>query len=245
MPITSPAGWNLIFSDDFNTNTASGTFPGPNYSNGVWTGGPYSATWTSYEPGWTDTSGAGTYETSNISVSNSCLIINLKTVGTTIEVAAPNAVLPGHAAYAGQLYGMYSVCFKADPDLQGFKTAWLLWPDNNVWADGEIDFPEGDLTGTIHAFDHVVGNPSVNAFAADTGVTYTSAWHVATTEWTAAGVTFILDGKVIGTSPMSPSVPMHWVLQTETTTDPGAPPPAPSVAGNVYVDWVAVYSSTT
>jgi hypothetical protein len=237
MPITSPAGWNLIFSDDFNTNTASGTFPGPNYSNGVWTGGPYSATWTSYEPGWTDTSGAGTYETSNISVSNSCLILHLSTVGNTVQVAAPLPILPGGTPGSGQTYGMYSVCFRADPGLNGFKTAWLLWPVSNVASQGEIDFPEGDLAGTIGAYDHTVGDQPLNAFAADTGATYTS-WHVATIEWTAAGVTFILDGKVVGTSTMSPSVPMHWVLQTET--DGGSP--AASVAGDVNIDWVAVYA---
>jgi hypothetical protein len=61
---------------------------------------------------------------------------------------------------------------------------------------------------------------------------------VATIEWTAAGVTYLLDGKVIGTSTMSPSASMHWMIQTETNG--GAP--APSVAGNLYVDWVAIYA---
>ncbi len=231
MPTTSPAGWNLIYSDNFNTNVAAGSWPTS----------AYSASWTAYPTPWTDTSGAGSYETTNISVSNSCLILHLSTVGNTVQVAAPVPILPGNGPYQGmfkgQLYGMYSVCFRADAGVNGFKTAWLLWPDNNTWADGEIDFPEGDLASTIGGYDHEVGNPSANALAAVTGDTYTS-WHVATIEWTAAGVTFILDGKVIGTSSMSPSVPMHWVLQTET--DGGAP--AASVAGNVYIDWVAVYS---
>jgi hypothetical protein len=245
MPTTSPAGWNLIFSDNFNTNVAAGSFPGttqvdPPYGT-TWTGGPYASTWTAYLPGWQDTTGAGTYEVSNLRASDSCLNIGLKTVGTTIEVANPNVILPGHAAYAGQLYGMYSVCFRADPGLQGLKTAWLLWPDNDIHADGEIDFPEGDLDGTIGGYVHnITGDPTENVLAVSTPDTYLT-WHVATIEWTAAGVTFILDGKVVGTTTTSPSVPMHWVLQTETSTD-GTGPPAPSVAGNVYVDWVAIYS---
>ena len=53
------------------------------------------------------------------------------------------------------LYGRISVRFKADP-LHGFKTAWLLWPDSGVWPrDGELDYPEGDLSqafyGAVHA----------------------------------------------------------------------------------------------
>ncbi len=227
MPSTSPAGWNMIFSDDFTTNVAPGSWPGS----------AYSAKWTAYGPPETDTSKAGSYETSNISVSNRCLILHLGTTGSTVQVAAPVPILPGKAAFSGQTYGMYSVCFRADAGLTGFKTAWLLWPDSNVWSQGEIDFPEGDLGGSINAFDHTVGDPSVNAFGTNTGAPYTS-WHVATIEWTAAGVTYFLDGKVVGTSTMSPSVPMHWVLQTET--DGGKP--AASVAGNVYINWVAVYA---
>ena len=228
MPTTNPAGWKLIFSDNFTTNLAAGSWPGS----------AYAAKWTAYGPGWKDTSGAGTYETSNISVEDSCLTLHLATVGNTVEVAAPAPILPGKRAWVGQTYGMYSVCFRADAGLRGFKTAWLLWTDSNIWADGEIDFPEAVLGGAMNAYDHEIGNPSVNAFAVQhTGVTYTS-WHVATIKWTAASVTFILDGKVIGSTTMSPSVPMHWVLQTET--DHRAP--AASVAGNVYIDWVAIYA---
>ena len=158
-----------------------------------------------------------------------------------VQVAAPIPLLagsdPSKGVRAGQWYGMYSVCFKADAGLKGFKTAWLLWPDSNVWADGEIDFPEADLGDTINAFDHQVGNPSVNALAVSTSAYYTS-WHVATIKWTAARVSFILDGRVIGSSTMSPSVPMHLVLQTETDLRA----PAAPVAGNVYIDWVVIYA---
>ena len=36
-----------------------------------------------------------------------------------------------------------------------------------------------------------------------------------------------------------PSTPMHWVLQTETRTF--GPPPTDAAAGDVLVDWVAVW----
>ena len=39
--------------------------------------------------------------------------------------------------------------------MDGYKVAWLLWPKSGVWPrDGEIDFPEADLIGTISAFMH-------------------------------------------------------------------------------------------
>ena len=141
----------------------------------------------------------------------------------------------------GQAYGRYSVRFKADA-LPGYKTAWLLWPDSESWpADGEIDFPEGNLGSTDHinAFAHYASSAGgQDAFS--TSATY-SSWHTATVEWIPGKITFYLDGAVIGTSTkMVPTNPMHWVLQTETNLDGYAP--ADSVAGHVYVDWVSVWT---
>ena len=69
-----------------------------------------------------------------------------------------------------------------------------------------------------------------------------TGWHTAVTEWTPKSVRFLLDGKVVGSSPdpaMIPNKPMHWVLQTETAIN-GKKPPASS-AGHVLIDWVAAY----
>ena len=70
---------------------------------------------------------------------------------------------------------------------------------------------------------------------------YGSSWHTTTTEWTPSAVTFYLDGQMIGQSTSRiPNTPMHWVIQTETST--WAPAPSDTTAGNVQIDWVAVYS---
>ena len=59
-------------------------------------------------------------------------------------VAALLPKVPG-STRNGQKYGRYAVRFKADP-IDGYKIAWLLWPDSRVWPrDGEIDFPERNL----------------------------------------------------------------------------------------------------
>jgi beta-glucanase (GH16 family) len=149
-------------------------------------------------------------------------------------VSAPTPKLPK------MLYGRFAVRFKADP-IPGYKTAWLLWPDSEVWPrDGEIDFPEGDLTSTIGAFMHRQnGTSGGDQDAFSSSFRYTS-WHTAVIEWTANRVNFILDGVTIGSSTSRiPNTPMHWVLQTETQIGGGAP--ASTAQGRVLIDWVAVY----
>jgi hypothetical protein len=125
------------------------------------------------------------------------------------------------------------------------RTAWLLWPDGpngGDWTNGEIDFPEGNLNGTIQAFmHHHRGNPQAQE-AYSTNVTY-NAWHTAVIEWTPTNVRFILDGVTIGNDTLTqylPNTPMHWVLQTETTQSG----PTNAAVGNVQIDWVSIWSRT-
>jgi beta-glucanase (GH16 family) len=153
-------------------------------------------------------------------------------------VNAPQPVLPG--GKRGQIYGRYAIRFKADP-VQGYKTAWLLWPDSGKRAEGEIDFPETvNLSdGTIHAFVHPTTGASQTAF--NTGVREAGAWHTAVIVWTPGRCRFILDGKQVGVDRSGiPDTPMHWVIQTETQLSGGPPPD--NASGHVYIDWVAVYA---
>jgi hypothetical protein len=49
-----------------------------------------------------------------------------------------------------------------------------------------------------------------------------------------------LDGRIIGsTTTRVPSVPMHWVLQTETSL---STVPSNATNGHVLIDWVSVWS---
>jgi beta-glucanase (GH16 family) len=141
----------------------------------------------------------------------------------------------------GLLYGRYAVRFRSDP-IPGYKTAWLLWPEHNEdWPEyGEIDFPEGNLDGTISAFMHRWnGTSGSDQDAYTTDARYTS-WHTAVIEWTPDYVNFILDGTLIGKSTSRiPQGSMHWVLQTETNLD--GYEPDDSAQGHVQIDWVAVY----
>jgi beta-glucanase (GH16 family) len=153
-------------------------------------------------------------------------------------VAAPYPKLPGGN---DQLYGRYAVRYRTDA-ISGYKQAWLLWPKSNTWPrDGEIDFPEADLGSTVSAFVHHQGATSgSDQDAYGTGSNATS-WHTAVIEWSPGKVTFLWDGRVIGTSTSRvPNTAMHWVLQTETALN--GTTPSDSAAGHVQIDWVAVWS---
>lgn len=222
LPVGDLPGWRQVFSDDFTTAVSAGEFPGSAYSD----------RWTVYPDGWQDTSRRGVYTPSQVlSVRDGKLIKHLQVTEDGPLVAAALPKLPQ------QTYGRYSVRFRADP-VRGFKTAWLLWPDSEKWPDdGEIDFPEGSLDGTIDAYAHHA-NPRGGQDHFCTTARY-DTWHVATTEWLPGKVSFLLDGHLVGTSTKQvPDLPMHYVLQTETALRGGQDPRG----GYVEVDWVSIYA---
>jgi hypothetical protein len=232
MPLGDLPGWHQLFTDDFTTDVPVGSFPSA-----------VSDKWSAYPDGTKDTSNNGTYEPDQVtSVQNGILNVHLHTQNGTHMVAALLPKLPGAPGREGGLqYGRYVIRFKADT-IAGYKVAWLLWPDSENWPyDGEIDFPESNLDGTINAFmHHQDGTSSSDQDAYPTNARY-SSWHTAVIEWLPTRVTFILDGNVIGNSTARiPNTPMHWVIQTETAL--GGSVPSDSIAGNVQIDWVAVYS---
>ncbi len=230
-PNPNPGGpWTLAFNDDFNTNATEGSFLSK-YSN-----------WDAYAYGWQDTSKRGTYDPGILSVNNGMMNMHLNTTSDGVHhVAAPMPKIPG-TSYSNMMYGRYEVRFRADA-VAGYKTAWLLWPQSEVWPrDGEVDFPEGNLDGSIGAYMHRQGGTS----GGDQDAYSTNArfpdWHTATLEWKPGDMTFILDGQVIGHSTNRvPNTPMHWVLQTETKLDGTVPN---DTSGNVQIDRVSVWKYT-
>ena len=110
----------------------------------------------------------------------------------------------------GQTYGRFSVRFKA-VGATGYGTAMMLWPSDRAgcpggcWSDGEIDFPEGNLGGTMWAHHHplncVYGGDSSHADcnSADsehTDVSFTG-YHQVTTEWTPSSVKYFIDSRLV------------------------------------------------
>ena len=239
MPIGNLPGWKQVFAEDFvNGNVPVGEFPG----------GKYGAKWSeNYADGTPDTAAqlneakSGYFPSKVLSVKDGVLDMYLHSENGTSMGAAPSPKFSETSGrpYNSQLYGRYSVRFKADP-LPGYKTAWLLWPDSKQWPeDGEIDFPEGDLASSIFAAMHATGSAEgehIDMF--HTTATF-SSWHTATIEWYPGRVEFFLDGRSIGISATStPDTPMHYILQTESCLPVC---PAPETSGHLYVDWVAIW----
>jgi hypothetical protein len=235
MPVGNIPGWRQIFADDFTKAVPAGQFPAL-----------VADKWTAYPDGWRDTSKYGTYMPSKvISISDGVMDMYLRTENGVHMVAAPVPRPPGAVGRAGGLlYGRYAIRFRADP-VPGYKVAWLLWPDSESWPrDGEIDFPEGDLNSVMCAFMHRQGATVGNDQDGGCTTTMFTGWHTAVIEWLPSGTTFLLDGKVIGRpTNRVPNTPMHWVLQTETSLAGKAPPT--DAAGEVQIDWVAVYTPAT
>lgn len=216
--------WRPVFAEEFQESVAEGGFAAA-----------YSERWSVYPDGWPTTNATGTYQpTRTVSVHDGALDIR---VGTTESGPASAALVPRLPTY-GQLYGKYSVRFRADP-VPGYKVAFLLWPDSESWPDdGEIDFPEGELDGRISAFAHYASSSGgQDQFDTPNGL---GRWQVATIEWTPGRIRFLLDDVLVGESTRDvPDTSMHWVLQTEPT--PGQTP-SPQAAGSIYVDWVRAWS---
>lgn len=232
MPVGNLPGWTQVFTDDFTTNVPLGSFPSA-----------VSNKWGAYPDGWQDTTKNGTYMPSKVmSIANGVMNMHLFTENGVHMVTAPNPRVNG--SNTGQLYGRYVIRFKSDA-IPGYKTAWMLWPDSYQWTDGEVDFPEADLTNVIKGYSHDInGAPRNNAWAMNTNVPMAGAWHTAVIEWTPTALRYILDGKSYQTTTLAaiPTKPMHWLLQTETMLT--STPPPDDANGNITIDWVAIYRYT-
>ncbi len=227
MPRGNRPGWKLIFAEDFRTAARRGAFTST-----------YGVNWFSYNAGTRDTSGHGVYNVAKTtSVSGGVMDIYLH---TEKGVHYGNAVVARVRSTGwGQTYGRYSIRMRASA-IPGYKALALLWPDSDVWSQGEVDFPE------VNAL--VAGErPRANVYRAGrwqnftTRVAFVSGWHIYTTEWRPGRLTFLVDGKTVGTTTKDvPTVSMHYVLQYESVI--GGNPPPNSAAGHIQVDWVTMYS---
>jgi fibronectin type III domain protein/glycosyl hydrolase family 16 len=224
MPVGDLAGWRQVFTEDFTSNVALGSWPGG-----------YASKFDQYDYSHNppDTNGGGVWRTGkDVSVSGGMADYYLHSEN---DVAYSAAILPRTPT---QTYGRYQVRFKVDPGMTGWNSAWLLWPDDDVWpAHGEIDWPEGSLTGTMEAFMHYA-NPGGGQDPASSNVAFATGWHTATTEWLPGSVTCYLDGVAFRTFTREvPTLPMHWVLQSESGSKD-----RPTGSGHIKIDWLTIYT---
>ena len=238
-PIGNLDGWSQIFVDNFGIDVPLGQFPGR-----------VSDKWDAYPYPWKDTSKKGTYHPGKVvSIDNGILTKDLRTENDERLVAALTPKVTGSSPY-GQLYGRYSMRFRIDQKIPGYKIASLLWPDTGthitgssfgVGGNGEIDFPETELhydkvLGFVHHQNATRGDDQ-DYFIKELDL---REWHTYTFEWSPDLVVAYVDGVEIGrTSERIPRTPMHWVIQTETSPRFET---LSSTRGKIMLDWVAVWS---
>lgn len=222
--------WVPVMSEDFKTTAGLGQVQNI-----------YKNTFPMYPEG----TGNGKYlPNETTTVHDSLLDINVHHVGNVDAGAAGQFIQQnGEWAYTG---GRFSIRFRATGNPEGYGAAFILWPYNQNWSEGEIDFPEGELTSGTNLNQHRVGaNPEQKSLMLG-NVSNWSDWHTATIEWVPGKtLKYYMDGKIIAqeTNPANVPTTMHtWVVQTAAVDEStnGAPD---SSNGHLLIDWAVAYQA--
>jgi hypothetical protein len=222
MPSTDGGAWNRVFSEDFTDTTAPGRFESD-----------YADRFSVYH-GFADTAGTGRYQASTLSTHDGMLDMRLRTTKGGTPLAGGVVPLVG-GEWGGQTSGRYSIRMRSD-EVDGYGVAVLLWSDENVWADGEVDFPEGALGAPASLNVHCLEDPAQKCLQYDTAASLAD-WHTYTIEWTPSRMSFLIDDRVVSTTTESiPASRMHLVVQAGSN---GGHPPR-SAAGSLLVDWMTI-----
>ena len=246
MPATPPEGWTRIFEEDFDVPAAVGQFRSI-----------YGSKFANYNDGWPTTGAPANVRRCSskvVSVESGRMVYtqHAETLaaddpcreGSTnptwlnaVEQPIPNDGIMGKSN------ARWTIRFRVVAEtaaLEGQYLVPLLWPVTEAWpADGEIDFPEGGLSGNMVGFIHHQGATEPgDQTQVNTGVPFTPGWHTATTEWIGGtSVKLYLDGALVGeVTERVPNKAMRYVLQTETCWGGPCPPEGSSV--RIEWDWV-------
>jgi hypothetical protein len=236
VPTANLPGWQNIFWDDFTKDAALGSWANNNDPDKICYVGAQGQQWRSYPKTYLDTYQKRPYRSDAVlSVKNSCLDFWLHNVDGTPAGANPSPLITGTSQY--QTYGRYSARLRVTNNtLSEYHAAWLLWPQSEIWpADGEEDFPEGQLSGSVQGFHHYARSAGGQDVAAIPAGTKFTDWHTYTMEWSPGRVRFLLDDVVVlNSTAFVPSKNMRWQLQTETNG-------SGTHSGNLECDWVSVW----
>ncbi|MCS6565868.1 glycoside hydrolase family 16 protein [Curtobacterium flaccumfaciens pv. flaccumfaciens] len=222
MPSDQPAGWTRAFGEDFADTATNRTFESR-----------YAERFVAYH-GFADTAGTGRYQASTLSTHDGLLDVRLRTTSAGVPLAG--GVVPlVDGQWGGQASGRYSIRMKSD-EVDGYGVAVLLWSDQNLWSDGEIDFPEGALGAPAWLNVHCLSDPAEKCVHEQTSASLAD-WHTYTIEWTPERMSFLVDDEVVGTTTENiPTAPMHLVVQAGSN---GGDPPA-DAEGSLLIDWLTI-----
>jgi hypothetical protein len=191
-PPTTP-GWTLLETNDFTTMDQT-TFDARFYT----------------KVGFAGTSGDGFYHTDRTTLSSD---------GVTIQ--PDQDFIGGFDSHKRPLiYGKWDVWFK-ETGGQGYKGVIFLWPDSEVWADGEYDFVEmTDSTGaTFRIFFHKPGTPTDNSKNTRVSLNVVTSIQKVSMEWLPDRATVLANDikvyEVANDTAWIAKKPMHLVVQVD------------------------------
>jgi hypothetical protein len=230
MPRGDLPGWRQVYANSFSAPLELGAWPTADLP-----------ALRAYPRPWTDTFGTGVHDPQRtVSIAGGVLDVFLhdEVVDGRREklVAAIEPKVDG--VVLNTLYGRVSVRARADA-LPNYYAAWLLWPRTGRCAgQGEIDFAEGRLDGTVRAFLHNDDSASCSEQQAcgSLGVTF-AGWHTYTTVWEPGRLRVYVDSvlRCVKTAHV-PDAPFHVVLATETGGSA-----VMGRGGHARFDWLTVY----
>lgn len=231
-PTATVSGFTPYFVENFDTAAAAGTGTGQFTS--------------AYANSWTPYTASGTMQPQQmISAHDGVMDIAMDGTRGSAGWWGPPATSQNRV---GGRFSMRAKCIGAYNN----GPAVMIWPSSDVWADGEIDFPEsisynGGTQGFqdapwIHHHKMVAGQEG-QAQDVALGVSWRD-WHVYTCEWYPPGkgpnpstgtVIYYVDGtEVYRTTTDVPTTAHRYTVQVG---DYGA-------SGNMYIDWVRIDAVT-
>lgn len=254
MPRGNCGPFRQVFAENFNGDSVPlGSFSDCNHNADRKTAycgglkGQYRADWWAYPNTWPDTAKSGADGNGGRSVGGTYHPEDTVSVSPAsngdgrmhIRMWRPKSGGDIHSAAVvpkkvmEQTYGKYSARFRVVKAAPGYKSAWL-----HYGGGCEMDFPEQNWTGTIHAFHHPCnGGPQGYK---DTKQKFTD-WHTMSLEWTPGSAKYFLDGKLILADKRGVSSrPLSWVLQNESALY-GAYA-APGSSAQMDITWVTAYA---
>jgi hypothetical protein len=263
LPVGDLPGWTQIVADDFDYNYPIGSVVADG-SGELTTGSAaynelhskftfYPDTWNSTWGGktGTDTSGnpvtiqAKYYPSKTIYFEESCAKIYhhseniggvMTALGASIKPKNPSGVY-NFGPYMRWQFRMRATGVTASPSY----FHWVpLGIDSNNWpSNGELDWPEGDISSAVAGNYHPAASTNITQHVSSGEDP--SAWNIYTVEWTPGRMKWWTNSALrLNTTDRVPTGPLSFVFQHETTNVQ----PDSATTGTIEIDWIAMWNYT-
>jgi hypothetical protein len=192
---TSPTGWRLVMSDNFDASTLD------------------TSKWMVYGPNWSGNGGNGLRDGRAVSIQNGTLTITAQMLNGTLVSGAIRSRLD-------QKYGRFQFRVRTDPDpTQTMSGVVLTWPQSgNFPTDGENDIYETLTNSTRSPFYSFIHYSSQNKQYYYIHSADATQWHDMAMEWEPSAIRIYRDNALVWTltdANAIPDVAHHLCIQLD------------------------------